>query len=567
MATPLGPRVPAATGPLSRPGIPEPRILLIGPYDPMGGEFTFLAPPLGVWRLAGVLESAGRRVRVFDPNCCSGPPEAALARILAEESWDVVGISTTGMTLPHDLALAHLVRRQAPRALIVAGGMEATFNPEVMFRLGPFDMVVLGEGERPLLEIAARLSAGAGLSEIPGTGILTPEGQVRRLPQNALSREELRDAIFQIPYDRMPYAAYWRRLERRYRVGQLPFKADREARLAEIRSVRLITLNYCPMGCTFCSSTQFLTMAQGGATARIARLDAEECLRMLRRIVSVHPKVRTIIFQDDIFVFNKDDRILPLCEAIVRAKERDELPRSLQFISTNRIDAMTVERLTAMRRAGFRVLGFGVESFSLPILEEFNKARIHKFIVPMLDAALNLGITPFLDMILTSPRCGLRDLAENIREAYRWMLSGCEIGMYPYVIPFSGAPMAADPALRPLTVGARRHVAGTQVSWDQPTKILPMEAGVRDAILAIEQDFETYLSRLATSVPHLPSRARSLLWVLSAIPVLERAGCEMPPRAAVLRALLARLPAADDTAVGELSGRLEARAPALELAW
>jgi len=44
----------------------------------------------------------------------------------------------------------------------------------------------------------------------------------------------------------MPYGLYWERLEEAYRVGALPTKAAREARLAEIRSVRLITLNYCP---------------------------------------------------------------------------------------------------------------------------------------------------------------------------------------------------------------------------------------------------------------------------------------------------------------------------------
>ena len=71
----------------------------------------------------------------------------------------------------------------------------------------------------------------------------------------------------------MPYAAYWERLESAYRVGALPTKAAREAHLAEIRSVRLITLNYCPMGCTFCSATNFLHEAQGSVAA-IARLDA-----------------------------------------------------------------------------------------------------------------------------------------------------------------------------------------------------------------------------------------------------------------------------------------------------
>jgi len=46
----------------------SPGILLVGPYDPHCEEYTFLAPPLGVWRLAGVLEAAGAHVQVFDPN-------------------------------------------------------------------------------------------------------------------------------------------------------------------------------------------------------------------------------------------------------------------------------------------------------------------------------------------------------------------------------------------------------------------------------------------------------------------------------------------------------------------
>ena len=49
---------------------------------------------------------------------------------------------------------------------------------------------------------------------------------------------------------------------------------------------------------------------------------------------------------------------------------------------------MSQERLTAMRRAGFRVLGFGIESFSQRVLGEFNKAQIHRHIEPMLTAAL-----------------------------------------------------------------------------------------------------------------------------------------------------------------------------------
>ena len=515
----------------------------MGPYDPHCGEYTFLAPPLGVWRLAGVLGSHGVEVKVFDPNCCVGPPDRALEREILRDSWDVIGVSTTGMTLKFDLELAHLARRLAPRAFIVAGGMEATFRPELMFQLGPFDLIVLGEGESPLLELAARLRERQPLGGIVGTAERRTDGTVLRLPQPALTREQLREAIFSIPYQHMPYEAYWDRLESAYRVGALPTKAAREATLAEIRSVRLITLNYCPMGCTFCSSTNFLHEAQG-SVASIARLEADECLAMIERIVATHPRVRTIIFQDDIFVFSKDKRILPLCEGIVAAKQSGQLPRELQFISTNRIDAMTPERLAAMQRAGFRVLGFGIESFSRNVLNEFNKGQIHRHIEPMLATTLQLGITPFLDLILSSPRATLEDVAETLREAYRWLRQGCEIGMYPYVIPFSGAAFARDPALRPHTEYVHRHIDGTAIEWDQAAKILPIDPAVREVILSIERNFEVALADLQRHATHLPSRIRSLVWILAGVPVLAERGIVIASECEVRAELEARLPQA-----------------------
>jgi hypothetical protein len=295
------------------------------------------------------------------------------------------------------------------------------------------------------------------------------------------------------------------------------------------------------MRCTFCSSTNFLNAAQG-STAKIARLDASECVSMVERIVAAQPGVRTVIFQDDIFVFRNDDRILPLCEAIVEAKKTGRIPHDLQFISTNRIDAMTPSCLAAMRRAGFRVLGFGIESFSLDILREFNKAQIYPLIEPVLETALSLGITPFLDMILSSPRCELADIAENVRQAFKWIAAGCEVGMYPYVIPFSGAAMASDPALRASTMSTTRSVAGSRVRWEQAVKILPLDPAVRDAIVQIEAAYEDWLGRFTEVVPHLPSRVRSLLWVLSAVPVLDGRGCRVPSQEAVARALVQRVP-------------------------
>jgi radical SAM superfamily enzyme YgiQ (UPF0313 family) len=410
-----------------------------------------------------------------------------------------------------------------------------------MFELGPFDLVVLGEGERPLLELASRVRARQTLGGITGTAERNKDGRIITMPQLALTREELRDAIYSTPYDKMPYTAYWERLESAYRVGALPSKAAREAHLAEIRSVRLITLNYCPMGCTFCSATNFLHEAQG-SVASISRLEADECLHMIERIMAAHPRARTIIFQDDIFSFTRDRRILPLCAGIIAAKQSGRIPNHLQFISTNRIDAMTPERLTAMRRAGFRVLGFGIESFSQRVLAEFNKAQIHRHIEPMLSAALATGVTPFLDLILSSPHAQLEDVAETLRQAYRWLREGCEIGMYPYVIPFSGAAFAKDPSLAPYTHYTQRHVAGTGISWQQATKVLPMDPVVSAVILQLERSFELMLAPLEKEGAHLPSRVRSLLWILCSLPIMAERGHYIADESEVRAELYARLP-------------------------
>jgi radical SAM superfamily enzyme YgiQ (UPF0313 family) len=510
------------------------RVLLIGPYDPHCGEYTFLAPPLGVWRLAGHLRSLGHTADVFDPNCLDEPPEAALVKALARIRWDIVGVSTTGMTLRYDLSLAHIAKRRAPDALLVAGGMEATFDPGLLFRLAPLDMAVLGEGEGPLEEIARRLAAGESLVGVPGTAVPLNAGGAQRFNGPTLDYSGLRRAVALTPYEEMPYEAYWKRLERAYRVDSLPFKAEREARLAEIRSVRLVTLNYCPMACSFCSSTNFLHAAQG-SIASIARLTTDDCMDMIRRIVAAQPSVRTVIFQDDIFVFTSDKRILPLCDAIRHAKDNGEIPADLEFISTNRIDAMTPERLAAMKRAGFRVLGFGVESFSRGILEEFNKGQIYRHIDGVLSTAVAEGLTPFLDLILCSPRAGLADVAETIRQAYRWVVRGCEVGIYPYVVPFTGSKMSNDPELAPFVSSTLQSIGGTDISWQQPSHILPIDPETRGGLEEIVASFEKSFAKLRKSFPHVPSRVRSLLWIAAAIPVLRRAGIEMPHTAPVLR--------------------------------
>jgi hypothetical protein len=66
---------------------------------------------------------------------------------------------------------------------------------------------------------------------------------------------------------------------------------------------------------------------------------------------------------------------------------------------------------------------------------------------------------------------------------------------------------------------------------------------VKDVILRMERSFEAMLAPLETQVAHLPSRVRSLLWILSSLPIMAEYGESIADESEVRAELCARLPA------------------------
>jgi hypothetical protein len=71
---------------------------------------------------------------------------------------------------------------------------------------------------------------------------------------------------------------------------------------------------------------------------------------------------------------------------------------------------------------------------------------------------------------------------------------------------------------------------------------LPMDPGVRAVILQMECAFEAMLANLERQAAHLPSRVRSLVWILCSLPIMARHGIHVADEAAVYAELRARLP-------------------------
>ena len=175
------------------------KILLVSPCSNKDiFDRSFMSPPLGVLRLAGFLSGRGHQAKYFDLNLQRvTAPNYGLEEVLVEDDWDIIGFSLLDETLLNDLEGIHLARKLQPNARLVAGGIEAQFNYQTVLDKTPCEIVILGEGEIPMMMIAN----GDPLHEIPGIAF--------KNNAKPLSAELFNEATNAIDWEDIPYEEYW----------------------------------------------------------------------------------------------------------------------------------------------------------------------------------------------------------------------------------------------------------------------------------------------------------------------------------------------------------------------
>lgn len=495
------------------------KVLLIGPYDPDKGKTSFMAPPLGVWRLCGFLRRHGFDGEVFDPNL-HGDASAALRQKVVAFQPHLIGFSLTSLTLPYDLALVYVAKAVYPEALYLGGGIAATFEYETVMTHAPLDYCVLGEGEIPLLAVCRQLEESGEIQpdKVPGLVYRAQCGLVKN-SNPCLNYEQFKTATYAIPYEEMPIIRYWEKmLSASSYLCELP-ALERKVQERDIRTIRLMTMNYCPMGCTFCSYTHFLNSANDGRAVQMVRLQPQDIINMIIKIVRFYPQMETLIFQDDMFIVKGDQRVLSLFAEIVQSKKEGSIPKSLRFIASCRIDCMNTTYLEPMRRAGFGVIGYGIESFSRNVLREYGKEKIYRCIEPVLQATLQAGLKPFLDIILCSPQSTLSDVRHTLEKCLEYIDRGCECAINPTVMPLAGSAMAASARLQRFIRYEQVPIPGTPLCLKRGKSIQPESLQVWEFLSQVESARQKNMADFADkySYTHFPSRLRALFFILGVV--------------------------------------------------
>ena len=301
------------------------KVVLIEPKAPNLHIFSqFTLPRLGTLILGTLLKQRGWEVELFIE-------EVRQVDYDLVKGADLAGISTITPTAPRAYAIADRIR--AMGVPVVMGGPHVTFLAEEA--LEHADYVIRGEGEGPLLELAAALETGGDASGIRNLSF-KKDGRAVHNPGRPAP-----DNLDAIPYPDFSL-----------------LKRDRP-RLGRRSTIPVMTSRGCPFDCSFCSVT--------GMFGRKYRYrSTENVLAELRRYDS---RKHLIFFYDDNFAADRK-HTKELLEGMIR--------EDFGFTWTTQVRADVAkdeEIVGLMKRAGCHTVYIGFESVNPDSLEAMRKKQ------------------------------------------------------------------------------------------------------------------------------------------------------------------------------------------------
>jgi radical SAM superfamily enzyme YgiQ (UPF0313 family) len=289
------------------------KITLINLPSPALGE-PWTNFPLGLGYIAGAIEKRGYSVRVED--MCMG--------IRNPEKADIFGLSVTTPQFHNAVTLAGRIKEKYPKSLVVAGGPHALVAKEDFFREGIFDSVVLEEGEFSFYELIRHYEL---------------HGEIERTYWNP-SIKLIDDVAFPA-----------RHLFPNFKPYALDTHALLKGDYAPGGQTTIMASRGCPYKCGFCAPHP----------RKVRRRSTDNVIAELRDIIDRFG-IYQFKWQDDTFTLDRK-WVFQLCEKI-----KNNLPKTYHRAHT-RVNVFDDELADAMKSAGFKVLCFGIESFSQRVLD------------------------------------------------------------------------------------------------------------------------------------------------------------------------------------------------------
>jgi anaerobic magnesium-protoporphyrin IX monomethyl ester cyclase len=336
------------------------RVLLLSTPHPL--EESPL-PPLSLSYLASVLAQEGIEVKILDFLVTRYHPKK-LRRELEEYRPQLVGATCVTLNYPIARRMLKVCKAFDPRIVTVIGGPHVTFAPEeTLFQSPWIDAVVIGEGERTLVELVRAVAEDKDIHHVPGIAFADGGMVVKTSPQARIEN-----------------------------LDQLPLPARELLPMARYRALgtpcTVITSRGCPFSCIFCSGRRMF-----GPKVRFRNpgLVVDEIEKLQRDF-----GLAKINIVDDTFTLNHH-HARAVCEEMLRRNLK------IKWSAFARVDRISEDLAQLMNRAGCEWVLFGVESADEGILKTIRKGITPEEVRRGVKIAAEAGINVFNSFIFGLP--------------------------------------------------------------------------------------------------------------------------------------------------------------------
>lgn len=402
-------------------------------------------PPLGLSYLAATLQSGGHEVEILDLLTAKATSSKITHR-LEKLRPHVVGSTGPTMVFPSAAKVLKTCKDYDSQIITVMGGPHVSFAVEDSFKRAPWiDYIVLGEGERTLLELVNTLEKKGDQGEVAGIAFKYGEAIAKTQPRPLIQE-----------------------------LDEIPLPARHLLPLARYRALgtacSVVSSRGCPYSCIFCSAPKMF-----GRKVRF---------RSPRLVVDEMESIRDLCFErvnlvDDTFTLNHK-HTEALCREILRRNLK------IEWNAYSRVDTLTPDIVDLMRQAGCTFLVFGVESGNQQVMDNIKKGITVEKVRHAVKMTSSAGIKSFASFILGLPgetpetARDTLSLAREIFEAY-----GIQYGFH-YLAPFPGTEVyeqARQMGIRLTTRDWRRYNANEPI-----TKISPeCDRTIREIVADYDQ--------------------------------------------------------------------------------
>jgi anaerobic magnesium-protoporphyrin IX monomethyl ester cyclase len=376
------------------------RITLVNPPYPIGSHQHPAFMPLGIGYLGAVLHKNNFQVNVIDCQAYN-LSQQQVREELSKFKPDIVGITSTTLTYKSALKIAKNAKEVCPNCITAIGGSHVTFWDDKALQEEPaLDVVVRGEGEQTMLEIAQRVENHQALDDIIGT-TCREDDKIKKNP----------DRHFLEDLDSLPFPALhlWKHSDNLRKYGSIPYP--------------VMTSRGCVFWCNFCTAVRMF--------GRKYRMRSPK--NVVDELESLYKNYHAtqFTFYDDAFTVDQD-RTMEICNEIKRRGLR------IKWDCETRVDMVSKELLVKMRETGCVGVWFGVESGSKEQLESMGKGFSLAQTRRAFKWAKEAGLMTVAGVILGFPG----ETKESAQETIRFIkeLNPNDVGFY-IATPYPGTPM------------------------------------------------------------------------------------------------------------------------------